>query len=1699
MPDPQISAPPAPLPGEQGQHYALIKQAIPSCLVNSSPERRKALQHTAVHIPTWYDTSSQAQKDQLKTLLEARCESMIELEKSFGKVQSVEGFAQPLLTAALKAAGHELDIHHTWLRLYVPVEDAFGVKTGGYQVKTLSLFQAALANFEAREAEEGFFNSTSGFITEPDARGHFDRHTTSLTIHAFATLCRDLDLGAQYLAHLKALLEPADVRALNVFRERYISHQKDAFKAAAYLALLKGDIGASDHALLMRVAAGERRIMLGEKQVWYRRPCLMNLHLHDCLIIDPCVKYRYSDWIIVYIPDDPEHPIKRYETFNEFRNDVTDRLTVKADHETDRSKGWLATPNQRFFGQFIAYKDRPYYYRRLTELVVDAPPQPFGAQWLRSEWGRWLVGLVSPPFSSITSTLGEPQPSVRVPIKAPGFNINADALNGLWGEVDLWPHRYDSLRKRMYEDARNQAVSTADADEASRSRRIAHYLSIGMFGLNLAAMAIPPLGAVMGGVMAGQVLYEILEGAVELGEGDREAGWAHITEVVENLAMLAAGAAAFHFTVSPFFEELRTVTLPSGKTRLWKPELSSYEYTGPIPIGVTADEQGLYKFDGKSLLKLEGKYYVVEYDDGTEAYLIVHPSRPDAYKPMLTQNGSGLWNHEVERPLGWEGAALMRRLGAVTEGFSDAELEQVRRVADVSEDVLRRVHVDGEAVPAIVLDTLRQFRAYRDAVSVAEGIGQGALSSQLCSYAASLMVELPGWPPNKAIEAFAGTELSGPSIKYGNRLATPADTVGIHRTDLMNGQLPKRIVESLSSRQLDNLLHSSRHSTPEARTAALQAQLQKRAIDVRSRLMNSIYVEQQPPSDPAIMLIQRDFGGVPTILARELLEDATPAEREIMKSAERVPLRIAQKARLAQQQMRLTHAYEGLYLDALAGPDTEALVLNSLQRLPGWTDNLRLEVREGHLEGALRASFGPEDAADRKVLVRLDEGRYQPRNTRDEDLHGIDDLYVSLQHALTDRHRQALGLPHPKQGAALKAKILEHALPREELRQVLKLPRGRWPFFRAPVRVSGDRRGYPLSNHGREAATRYALERRIKDLYTGFTQDQVDAFIAGTGPDVANILTALEQELKTLKDSLKTWLREQKEQATPADRASSDYSEKRAARRSIIKALLQAWRRTGEEDEALTGTSQGQFMDLSGEPLHNQLEQLPPLTAYFGHVSHLDLSGTELTDGIDTFLGYFPRLRRLNLSNNELIEVPAPIQQLWRLTELDLSDNLIELDAAAVDALRGLKRLNYLGLESNPLVLSPDISQMPDLNILKLAQTGLTTWPTGIFEQERATSFYLDLSANQLELIPDVALGTAQSGIVARTEISLDPEFISAENLQRFRSHRASEGMDPNRVAPPRGMQESIHWREGLSEEEFFANQSAWDSLEHEFDSEPFFNELRLLAQSADATTEDPAVRAELSGKVWQMIKAAVADTALRKKLFRMAEAPSACVDAGAQLFNAMGVEVLVLQAQELPSVDLIETRLLTLARGKSRLDALGKIAKARIDVFYAQGRRFPEYDQDGRVIIRHDADGNPLDPIDEVEVHMIYTTALAQTLDLPWQSRGMHYDEPSVTPEMIEQARLEVLAAEEGPKLAQRVIEQEFWTDFLRRSNPQPFDALVAREEALNDAIKAPEPITQAAYEAGQDLVAADFKALFLSLTEQALERAGWSVSVTP
>jgi hypothetical protein len=490
---------------------------------------------------------------------------------------------------------------------------------------------------------------------------------------------------------------------------------------------------------------------------------------------------------------------------------------------------------------------------------------------------------------------------------------------------------------------------------------------------------------------------------------------------------------------------------------------------------------------------------------------------------------------------------------------------------------------------------------------------------------------------------------------------------------------------------------------------------------------------------------------------------------------------------------------------------------------------------------------------------------------------------------------------------------------------------------------------------------------------------------------------------------------------------------------------------SGEWDLDSTGLSQGQFINLRDIPLEGQLEELPPLSANFSHVTNVDLAGTGIVNA-DGFLRNFKRLRKLDLSNNKLEKLPEPVGRMVHLGELDLSDNSIEFDQQAVTQLSKLTQLYFLGLEGNPLSLPPDIGQMPNLLYVLLAETGINTWPVGVFDQPRPRTLFLDMRSNRLDVIPQVEPGSAQAEIVARTLISQEPNAISAENLRRVRDYRRSVGYPPDRD-PPQGAFDSKHWVAGLTEEQWKDKQDVWADLEREPGSEAFFNELRKLAGSQDAKTTNEAARIDLCAKVWTMVEATAANTALREKLFRMAAAPSTCVDAGAQLFNAMGLEVLIVQAYDLGAGPR-ETRLLTLARGKSRLDELGKIAGERVAELVAEGRQFVEFDEAGEIIPHYDAQGQLLEDIDEVEIHLIYPTRLAgeERLDLPWQSREMRYGVPDVTDDMITQAYNRVLDKEQGPLLQERLITQPLWVDYLKRQHAQQFSALYAQGEPLLD-----------------------------------------------
>ena len=111
--------PPGLTPVTEARHYGFLKASIPQYLVEAKPEHRAALKSTGLSKSGWYGALTPASKGQLKPLLEARFTSQNRMDQHLSKVLPLEAFAQPLLDAALKAAGlpegfRWHDLRHTW-------------------------------------------------------------------------------------------------------------------------------------------------------------------------------------------------------------------------------------------------------------------------------------------------------------------------------------------------------------------------------------------------------------------------------------------------------------------------------------------------------------------------------------------------------------------------------------------------------------------------------------------------------------------------------------------------------------------------------------------------------------------------------------------------------------------------------------------------------------------------------------------------------------------------------------------------------------------------------------------------------------------------------------------------------------------------------------------------------------------------------------------------------------------------------------------------------------------------------------------------------------------------------------------------------------------------------------------------------------------------------------------------------------------------------------------------------------------------------------------------------------------------------------------------------------------------------------------------------------------------------------------------
>lgn len=1189
-------------------HSDFLEQVTPDWLINAMPARRAAIKDTRAHLPDWYQHASIEQRQALNNRFTASFTAQALLDKTMSALQDIDTFAAPLLSKALKDQfGIDLDVNKTLLCLRRPLEvGVFEIEIASFEVLKLSLLQAALHNFEASECEEGAFHAKSGFVVETSTPGIFEVCTVDMTVRQFMSLCRTLDIGAQYQTYVKGFFQPADAQIEATLRQQFTASQKTALGAAAELALLKKDIEPDDYTMILSVVNGEVHPLLGNKQVWFRDLSLMKRRMTGCVVFSISEKHGYASDFLVYIPHDAEHPLKRYTT-SQWRDEFKRQFTAQ---DASPSGTERATAYQRFFSQFVAYADRAYYFSQFTRKAADSPADP-----LRSIWVK--VAQMVPLISTVAriKELPPERQTARERVEDPyldPFGITREGVDGIWSaNSDLWSYLYEQNRAKVIADARNHAVPTADVDAKVRAEKLNHLLEIGMLGLNMVSMFVPVLGEIMITVMAGQLLYESFEGAIEWSEGDREAAKAHLVDVAENLALIAVmagvGKGVGKLTAvkpEPVVESLEPVTLPNGEQRLWKPDLSAYEQDVVVNRHSVPDASGQHRFNDKTVIRQAGKVYETRFDESLKKWRIRHPTDMTAYEPILEHNGHGAWRHTLERPLTWDRLTLLRRMGHVTETLTDEQLLKIADVSSISDDALRKMHRDHLPPPPELAEALRLFKAD-------SGLAQG---------------------------------------------------------------------------------------TEQARRGSLTEAL------------------------------QRAYPGLGQSAAQRVLLDANAEELTRLATTRRIPLKLLEEARWYAQQERLSLAFAGLHLERLASPDSKWLALRALEKLPGWSGELRLEIREGHINGPLIDGIGSESATSRKFVVKKGP-TYQAFDERGETLNSVpsdgDNFFASILHALPDESREALGIPHVSQGANLQRAVIDSAIKhRAELAQLLELRTGNNRAFKPPLRVTERTVGYYAS--GRGEGINPSLVTRVRDVYPQFNDLQANGFILKQlreGKTDAQIFSHLQtrmREWEQLQSTLDQWVGDSASETT----LQSLLGGKAAAARNI----KQAWRNAPLAEEQVQLRSLEVVCD----------DPLPALTADFSHVNELLLWGRCVTDAnIDAVLRTFPKLRglRINATGGEFTNVPAALNAMPDLTGLSLSSAVpYAVDMSSrLSTLTTLEELSVYSSGYAPLEL--DVSRMRNLRKLTVLAPSLFQWPAGVLELPHLER--LNLKSTGIRTLPD--------------------------------------------------------------------------------------------------------------------------------------------------------------------------------------------------------------------------------------------------------------------------------------------------------------------------------------------------------------------------
>ncbi len=604
-------------------------------------------------------------------------------------------------------------------------------------------------------------------------------------------------------------------------------------------------------------------------------------------------------------------------------------------------------------------------------------------------------------------------------------------------------------------------------------------------------------------------------------------------------------------------------------------------------------------------------------------------------------------------------------------------------------------------------------------------------------------------------------------------LASDTDESVLRRILSENQRLPALLEDTLQRFKLDRQVSQS---LPDAGITARNAEFEK------------LY-RQQTARDTS--LIQRVYPGLPSAISDELLRNANSVERRSL-TIGKVPLRIAEEIRLYQQHVRLARAREGLYLSSLRGRDSDRLILHTLQQLPGWPADLRIDLHQRMTAPGHTDSIGPADAPVRLSINSAWAGylKAPDADTPEEAIAVHDTLYAAVFEGLAASQRAVLGATSPDALQQLARKV---PMPdRGKLRQLLGMQRA---TFRSPMRLADGRIGYPLSGGAPlDTPTRSNLLRQINDL--GLPQrltrsaETILDHMRAHGLSAASIQARIEQlaeECRELRASLAQWRAGQGVLTDLAVREASRYEIEDAIWRHWAQGALEG---VGERDSVLhlQQTFIAEFPEHLPAFLGARTTYLRLDNISLDYTADGSLRWAHFETQLRNLFQHFPNLQRLDIERpfvahapvsgfaNSLLLITTSFPQLTQLRFINQNLPLFPLDIERL----ATRPLSVLDLSGNSFNHGQGFS-FPDLQLdhLGLEHMAIARWPEWLNSTALERIGSLSLRDNNLTAVPQFLLDNAVH-TEHHTLVSLDGNAILPLQLQNL--HLSQDGQ-PRRFA----------------------------------------------------------------------------------------------------------------------------------------------------------------------------------------------------------------------------------------------------------------------------------------------------------------------------